>query len=847
MSEAKAEKEYFAIGLGSNYFHPFGTSAISFEEILAPGSTSTDLDSSGRLKSPNQSTEKSDGEDDSESNAGNSHGGAMDQDVVHDGSHSNKRLDGNDPGVDADAKDGVGDDGKDPHADVDTDANTNTPKANGSAEAPDKGIVSSVANAVNMKMIEHALNLCSTKNNSKENAFVPMNLSNDLAAPPDILDMDERNRLHPPKAFIFSLQSDHNNLNHTSDAKAAKKQGKSFFRFLRRKRKDKERKKGSREKKNGGSEGSTSHSFQRRSQSKGLSPLSSYKSSNTSSTSNQTAIVNELPYGSKTNPVTQLAAGMTHLSFITADQTNIYQSGTLHGITYPQPTLIQPKIPLQCTQIACGRRHTLALFENKVVMSWGSGYFGQLGHGLDKVYAPNPVLIDRLMARYSGGSPVKVIAGGMQSAVIVTNDLDSWNKWEEDRTSKGGSSSNVPARFETRVFRFGSNKYGQCAVEGGKCNAIAYPTPMLDVYNPETSKRVTFVSLALGKLHSLGLAQTGELYSWGSLASGRCGHGEHGTTVTGENGVVMRSAMRMRNGISLPKRIDALRNVRIVQICAGDAHNLALSGSGRVFSWGNNSSGQLGVGHSMHLMSPRLIADLEFGHIVKGFGELSQTAELPLGEEDGSGSTGANVENGSTSPVATRNRLGSALAPIHYPATPQKKATQRGVGATGVDMDPPRIISIHAAGSYSAAVSSIGDVYTWGCGEGNQLGHPMPTPLSTLLPFVETRTAMQRPDSGMRTRDAKSFDSRLNVLLPRRIECLPMLGLRAEHIVTSSNFLVAICSRQERSDSQTWNGERDNEYSMGKTLYELQLERKERGNDRIRLLRGSQKKDGNES
>ena len=58
--------------------------------------------------------------------------------------------------------------------------------------------------------------------------------------------------------------------------------------------------------------------------------------------------------------------------------------------------------------------------------------------------------------------------------------------------------------------------------------------------------------------------------------------------------------------------------------------------------------------------------------------------------------------------------------------------------------------------------------------------------------------------------------------------------------------MVAICSKDERNDTQTWNGERDKEDSMGMALYELQLERKERGTDRIRLLQGSQKKDGND-
>jgi len=74
----------------------------------------------------------------------------------------------------------------------------------------------------------------------------------------------------------------------------------------------------------------------------------------------------------------------------------------------------------------------------------------------------------------------------------------------------------------------GGDEHGQCATGGGgKCNAVVYPTPMVDVYHPETKRRVSFVNLALGKMHhAVGLTHQGELYSWGSTASGRCGHGD---------------------------------------------------------------------------------------------------------------------------------------------------------------------------------------------------------------------------------------------------------------------------------------------------------------------------------
>lgn len=539
----------------------------------------------------------------------------------------------------------------------------------------------------------------------------------------------------------------------------------------------------------------------------------------------------DLPYASNANPVLKMDAGMTHVAVV--NEKGIYMSGTLHGIIHPTPTLKGARVPLKCTQIACGRRHTLALFEGKLVMSWGSGYFGQLGHGIDRVYCEHPTVMERLMPRYLGGDIVSIAAGGMQSAAIICSDPNMTSRWGEfvgNGGGAGGADRYKLKDIETRVFRWGSNRHGQCAVEGGKCNVVPYPTPMIDVFNPETGKKVSFLSLALGKSHAVGLTHQGELYSWGSTSAGRCGHGDRNA-----DGTVLKSALKMRNGVSLPKRIEALKNVRIVQIACGDLHTLALSGSGRVFSWGNNSSGQLGVGHTMHLLSPRLIVDLEFGQGSKGFakGELSQAAETPT---KGSGNGGSETENGTDSmgsPMLKGKGIGAMLSHIHYPSTPQKKTTQQRERPVGVDRKPPSIVAIHAAGSYSAAVSSSGDLYTWGCGDGDQLGHVLPS-IRAPLQCMESRPTptVPRSNPASRIRDIDTFDSRLNVLLPRRVECLRQIGVKVKDLSTSPNFMLAICESLDKFEMDDYEG-----YMMGRTLFELENERREKGLDRIRLLR----------
>jgi len=229
-------------------------------------------------------------------------------------------------------------------------------------------------------------------------------------------------------------------------------------------------------------------------------------------------------------------------------------------------------------------------------MSWGNGHFGQLGHGLDHVVCDAPMVVERLLGRAVGGDVVRVEAGGMHSAAIVDMGGSGggvmgaqpsfWNRRCGEGVHKGGrvNVNNTHAGIQTRVFHWGSNRYGQCAIEGGKSNAVGFPLPMIDVHHPETRKKISFVSLALGRRHSVGLSLSspgngaggvggGELYSWGSTASGRCGHGNLGS-----------SSKSRATSVGLPRRIDALRNVNVVQVDAGDSHTLALCDNGRVFS-----------------------------------------------------------------------------------------------------------------------------------------------------------------------------------------------------------------------------------------------------------------------
>lgn len=110
-----------------------------------------------------------------------------------------------------------------------------------------------------------------------------------------------------------------------------------------------------------------------------------------------------------------------HLSTLNAEDINDIQCGStfttileksgkvklcgyIHGAQYPSPIQLVIPTALKCVSIACGMKHGLILLEGGYVLSFGQGYFGQLGHGDDDSItslppaqsAPEPKLITLL-------------------------------------------------------------------------------------------------------------------------------------------------------------------------------------------------------------------------------------------------------------------------------------------------------------------------------------------------------------------------------------------------------------------------------------------------------------------
>lgn len=126
-----------------------------------------------------------------------------------------------------------------------------------------------------------------------------------------------------------------------------------------------------------------------------------------------------------------------------------------------------------------------------------------------------------------------------------------------------------PVEVSEGALSWGANDTGQLG--DGTTDERALPG---DVELPEG---VTFTQVDAGTSHTLALASDGTVWAWGSNQGGQLGNGTAEDSAT-------------------PVQVPIPDGVAITQIAAGSDHSLAIASDGRVFGWGLNFFGQVGDG-----------------------------------------------------------------------------------------------------------------------------------------------------------------------------------------------------------------------------------------------------------
>ena len=137
------------------------------------------------------------------------------------------------------------------------------------------------------------------------------------------------------------------------------------------------------------------------------------------------------------------------------------------------------------------------------------------------------------------------------------------------------------------VYGIGNNEDGVLGLNDLKLKSYK---PILIHFGEKDEYTKKIKQISCGTVHNLALTEDGKVFSWGAAMGGQLGHEEKFLLKT--NGGVKNYYL------SKPTIISKLNDMKIniKKISCGEAHSIALSNKGNVYSWGFGSNGQLGLG-----------------------------------------------------------------------------------------------------------------------------------------------------------------------------------------------------------------------------------------------------------
>ncbi len=247
-----------------------------------------------------------------------------------------------------------------------------------------------------------------------------------------------------------------------------------------------------------------------------------------------------------------------------------------------------------------------------------------------------------------------------------------------------------------RVWAWGDNGYGQLG-DGTKTNR-AYPTPIAGLDG--------VIAVSVGGQHTVALKSDRTVWTWGGNSFGQLGDG----------------TMNQR---SYPAAVAGLSVVTAIAAARG-GHTLALKADGGVWAWGNNRSGQLGIGTTNNSPIP-VPVKLPDGTPLTGVMALAAGWGHSVAlRNDGSVWTWGANNNGQLGDGTTSNRLNPVLVKL----------------ADGLPLSGVR--AIDAGDGYTVALKSDGTFWAWGfnmyaqLGDGTTINRLNPTPVNAAAgaPFI---------------------------------------------------------------------------------------------------------------
>ena len=257
-----------------------------------------------------------------------------------------------------------------------------------------------------------------------------------------------------------------------------------------------------------------------------------------------------------------ISLGLNHSLFLTVQ-------GEVYSSLYPHPQPISALKSHKIASISSGYFHSAALTSSGILFTWGSGDSGALGL-TDLLDIPTPQRVN--LPKVS-----QISCGARHTASICSNGLFMWGAGSSGQLGNSYNSNQaLPGRVliedplevacgiqhtlvlvkDGGIFGFGANSCGQLGT-GNKRGSL---TPV----SIDTTTK--FKKICAGS-HSAGISADDRLYIWGT--------GLFGEWLS-------------------PRLVSEAKRISSLSVSGGSGYALDLDG--KLWSWGSNSNGELGLG-----------------------------------------------------------------------------------------------------------------------------------------------------------------------------------------------------------------------------------------------------------
>ncbi|XP_069125944.1 serine/threonine-protein kinase Nek8-like [Argopecten irradians] len=317
----------------------------------------------------------------------------------------------------------------------------------------------------------------------------------------------------------------------------------------------------------------------------------------------------KLPLPTSDTQVTQVSTGRSQRAAVTKNgrlfvwEASVGTDNLMPGAAEGQslgfiPRYLEGQSAVNLQHVSCGDLFTACLTDRGILMTFGSGANGCLGHG-----NYNDVVQAKIVESLLGYEVVQVSCGATH-VLAVTNEHEvfAWGRGDNGRLGLGSQDSfstpqmvQVPPphhpssvhcgmdcsmilTLDNKLLCSGSNRYNKLGLDeigpDGICTKVVE-----DVYNfmnitSHPMNDLAVKEVALGTSHTGVVTVEGQCYVFGSNQFGQLGNSE------GTNRQI--------------QLVRTLLNQKVTKVACGDTFTVAAVEGGEVFSWGNSARGRLG-------------------------------------------------------------------------------------------------------------------------------------------------------------------------------------------------------------------------------------------------------------